>query len=79
MGYRRGTGGKAGQRHGTVKEILSNKQDFGDASRGKISSRHIVINNSSIHRVIENSQTHLYEEWHQKLRRYKIEIWHPQG
>ena len=36
-------------------EILSNKQGFGDGSGGGISSRYIVVNSSSIHRVIENS------------------------
>ena len=36
-------------------DILSNKHGIGDGSSGGISSRYIVVNSSSIHRVIENS------------------------
>ena len=48
-------GGGQGRGMNRGGDILSNKHGIGDGSSGGISSRYIVVNSSSIHRVVENS------------------------
>ena len=48
-------GGRQGRGMNRSGNILSNKHGIGGGSSGGISSRYIVVNSSSIHRVVENS------------------------